>query len=228
MFVRRSVGLMVAVLILVLGISGAAAATTLPPDPSQRFVDVGAGAPYGDAVEALAEAGIVEGYGDGRFGLMSPVLRQQFTKMVAKTVGLRANDLFMPFVDVEIGVGLSESDPTYPWAYVGLCYMYGITKGKDATHFAPYENVTRQQLVTMAVRGVQSRLQTPPDDWSGTFPASDPTHGANIRLAEYNGLLENVTFGRLHNWRGLEVPASRGECAGVLFNVRSLVQDSVK
>jgi hypothetical protein len=37
-----------------------------------------------------------------------------------------------------------------------------------------------------------------------------------------------VTFGRLHNWRGLEVPASRGECAGVLFNVRSLVQDSVK
>ena len=40
------------------------------------------------------------------------------------------------------------------------------------------------------------RLETPPEDWTGTFPSSDPTHGANIRLAEYNGLLENVTFGR--------------------------------
>jgi len=226
MFVRRSVGLMVAVLILVLGISGAAAATTLPPDPTQRFVDVGTGAPYADAVEALAEAGIVEGYGDGRFGLMSPVLRQQFTKMIVKTLDLSAPDLLVPnFVDVDIEGSDSSG---YPFRYIALCWMAKIVLGKDETHFAPYENVTRQQLVTMAVRSVKSLLETPPDDWTGTFPASDPTHGENIRLAEYNGLLENVTFGRPFNWRGLEVPASRGECAGVLFNVRSLVQDSVK
>lgn len=225
MFVRRSVGLMVAVLILVLGISGAAGATTLPPDPSQRFVDVGAGAPYGDAVEALAEAGIVQGYGDGRFGLMNPVLRQQFTKMIVKTLDLSALDVRLPnFVDVDIEQ--SDSDG-YPVRYIALCWMAEIVLGKDETHFAPYENVSRQQLVTMAVRSVKSLLETPPEDWTGTFPATDPTHGANIRLAEYNGLLKNVTFGRPFNWRGLEVPASRGECAGVLFNVRSLVQDSV-
>jgi hypothetical protein len=87
--------------------------------------------------------------------------------------------------------------------------------------------VLRQHLVTLAVRSVRSLLETPPESWTRTFPATDPTHGANIRLAEYSGLLENVTFGRLHNWRGLEVPACRGECAGVLFNVRSLVRGSL-
>lgn len=226
MFVRRVFGLLVAAFILVLGISGAAGATTLPPGPYKWFVDVRAGAPYGDAVDALADAGIIEGYGDGRFGLMDPVLRQQFAKMIAKTLDLSALDLRVPnFVDVD--VEQSDSDG-YPVRYITLCWMAEIILGKDETHFAPYENVTRQQLVTMAVRSVKSLLETPPEDWTGTFPSDDPTHGANVRLAEYNGLLDNVTFGRLHNWRGLEVPASRGECAGVLFNVRSLVQDSVK
>ena len=224
MFVRRSVGLMVAVLILVLGISGAAAATTLPPGPYKWFVDVRAGAPYGDAVDALAEAGIVNGYGDGRFGLMDPVLRQQFAKMIVETLELGVLDYVIPpFVDVP----MENIGPRYyPTKHIYICWMAGITKGKDATHFAPYENVTRHQLVTMVVRSVKSLLETPPDDWTGTFPSDDPTHGANVRLAEYNGLLDNVTFGRLHNWLGLEWHASRGECAQVLFNVRSLVQDS--
>ncbi|MGI5939688.1 MAG: S-layer homology domain-containing protein [Thermoleophilia bacterium] len=228
MLLRRAVMVVVVGAVLLLGISGVAWGLSLPSTPGKFFLDVTPGGPYSEAVDALAEVGVVDGYGDGKFGLMNLVLRQQFTKMMAKTLDLSAPDLPMPFVDVE--EGLSETDPMYPSGYVAMCWAAGITKGKDATHFAPYENMTRHQLVTMAVRSVQSRLKAPPEDWTGTFPSDDPIHGANVRLAEYNGLLDDVTFGRLTTppcyWLGLGVSASRGECAGVLYNVWTLLAAS--
>jgi cytochrome c oxidase assembly factor CtaG len=69
MLVRHSVVLMVAALILVLGTTETAQATTLPPDPTLRFYDMEKSAPYAGAIEALAEAGIVQGDADCGFGL---------------------------------------------------------------------------------------------------------------------------------------------------------------
>ena len=41
----------------------------------------------------------------------------------------------------------------------------------------------------MIVRAASTVLQPPPSNWSGVLSYADPTHGENIRVAEYNGLL---------------------------------------
>ncbi len=62
-------------------------------------------------------------------------------------------------------------------------------------------------------------LPDPPADWSGQLTAfySDPTHGANVRIAEYNHLLDGLSgFGA--TWNAND-PATRGEAAQILWNL---------
>ena len=51
------------------------------------FPDVPAGHPYYNAIYDLADRGIIAGYEDGTFGPGDPVTRQQFAKMIVKTLG---------------------------------------------------------------------------------------------------------------------------------------------
>lgn len=225
MLLRRAVMVVVVGAVLLLGISGVAWGRPPTPEmPGGYYRDLWHTDLYAWPIENLTRAGVLDGYGDGRVGASCPLLRQQFAKMMARTLNLSAPDLPMPFVDV--AERLSETDPLYPSGYVAMCWAAGITEGKDATHFAPYENVTLHQLVTMVVRGVQPRLKTPPEGWVGTFSTKDPIHGANVRLAEYNGLLANVVLNvPLNRFRSLPW-ASRGECAGVLHNVMGFLAAS--
>jgi hypothetical protein len=184
------------------------------------FPDVD-GHPYESSILALADRGIIGGYENGNFGPDDLVMRQQFAKMIAKTLDLpvTGNEV-CPFVDVSLSAG---SDPFYPAKYVAACAQNNITKGKDATHFAPYDNITRQQVITMVVRAADNlapgALMTAPDGWAGALSYSDPTHGANIKKAEYNGLLAGIwasTAGPgLIGWNTDE-KATRGEVAEML------------
>ena len=58
-----------------------------------------------------------------------------------------------PFTDV---VAQTGTDPFYPSKYVAVCAAHGITTGKTPTTFAPYDNITRQQLITMVVRAADA------------------------------------------------------------------------
>lgn len=61
-------------------------------------------------------------------------------------------------------------------------------------------------------------LHTPPAEWTGELPGGDPTHGANVRLAEFNGLLDGVTLSGWDIW----AKANRGEAARILWNVAGM------
>ena len=76
------------------------------------------------------------------------------------------------------------------------------------------------QAVTMVVRAagvyLPWDLASPPAGWTGaTSGFSDPDHGANVHLAEYNGLLDGID---LSGW-DLPAPATRGEMAQLLVNL---------
>ncbi len=70
-------------------------------------------------------------------------------------------------------------------------------------------------------------LDEVPAGWMGLLPAGDPTHGANIKKAEYNGLLDSI-------WASTTIPipglagwdtganATRGEVAQMLWNLLNL------
>lgn len=179
--------------------------------------------PYKAAIENLAAAGIVSGYDMGdhwEFRPLNTLKRAQFAKMIVGSWGYPVFEEtpFAPFTDL----GPDVLDDPYPHEFVGVAYSKGITNGKTATTFAPYTNITRAQLVTMVVRSIQNddprTLQQPPIGWTGTLPGSDPTHGANIRLAEYNGLLEGIGLSQWDVW----ADAVRGETAQILYNMRGL------
>lgn len=189
--------------------------TTIWPPSTPLFADVALSHPYYTAINDLAARQIVVGYGD-TFGPNDAVLRQQFAKMIVKTLGLPVTGLeTSSFVDVSKGMG---ADPLYPDKYIAVCAAHEITKGKDDTHFAPYESITRQQLITMIARAA-NLAQTPatyePPFSAGQFYLDE--HYLNARRAAYAGLLEGlVGLGPSYSFSH---PATRGEVCQLLYNL---------
>jgi N-acetylneuraminic acid mutarotase len=206
---RRTL-LVVVLLALLVALSGAvpALASTFPDVPSDH--------PYRTAIEGLAARSIVGGYSNGLFQPADPVKRMQFAKMIDLTLGLLVteNDV-CTFSDV---TSFPSADPLYPDNYIAVAAREHLVVGyTDDNTFRPSNPVTRYQVVTIAVRAAGSQLALPPDGWSGLLDYSDPTHGQNLKIAEFNGLLTRLQ-GLEDNWNGSE-NASRGECAQVLWNL---------
>lgn len=205
---------------------------TLPPTTtttlsSPTFVDVTSHHPYYEAIQHMWATGIIVGYEVGEnlseFRPSESVLRAQFAKMLAGAVDLRAEEnMTSPFTD------LGPDDPTslYPHQYVAVAYANGIVAGLTPTTFGPWLNVARAQIISMMVRAASTlfpgALTEPPTVWSGSLGDFSPTHGANTRMAEYNGLLQGLTgFGP--SWDPWS-DASRGEVAQMLWNLMQRLQ----
>jgi hypothetical protein len=187
------------------------------PSSGAAFPDVGTDHPYRVAIEGIHALGIAAGYETGLFGPGDGVKRAQFAKMIVSTVGLAPSEgMYHPFTDL----GENPATDLYPHEFVAAAYAYGITQGTTASTFGPYLSVSRAQAVTMIVRAVQ-RLRgdafgQPPSGY-GTLGDFDATHSANMRAAEFNGLLAGLQdFGPVWDpW----ATATRGECAQILWNV---------
>jgi hypothetical protein len=183
------------------------------------FSDVVPGVtPYAYAITMLASRGAISGFEDGTFRPNSPVTRQQFAKMIVKTLGLTVTGTEVcPFADVALQSG---TDPFYPSRYVAVCAAHGITAGKTATTFAPTDGITRQQLITMVVRAAE--LPDPPAGWEpdpsfavGQFSMNE--HYLNARKAAYQKILYDLQgMGPGYNFLAT---ATRGECAQLLSDL---------
>jgi plastocyanin len=191
------------------------------------FSDVPADHPYSQAIQTLSDQGIIGGFPDGTFRPDSPVIRQQFAKMIVLTLGLPVSESdVVPFDDVQIG---GFPDPFYPDNYIAVAAANGITVGTGPGKFSPGARILRAQVVTMIVRGAQNvlpsgTLATPPAGYTGSLPNFSDIHSPNMRVAEFNGLLAGlVGFGPAWDpWK----PASRGEVAQMLANLLALVPPS--
>lgn len=199
----------------------APAGDPLVPASPLTFIDVGADHKYGEAIRAMAAAGLVNGYAlaplADEFRPDRPVWRAQFAKMVVGAFEIP--------VDESMNAGFNDmppdpSDDLYPNQYVAAAYFAGITRGVTATAFEPWSSISRAQLVTMVVRGLShggpAPLAKPPADYAGSCGDFDPAHAENMQVAEFNGLLDGLQgFGpRWDPWAS----ATRGEVAQVLWN----------
>jgi len=182
------------------------------------FLDVSADHPYYQAIQSLADAGIVNGRSDGKFYPSELVIRQQFAKIIVLGCDFAVSESDVcTFKDVI----KSGATSLYPDNYVAVCAARKITLGKTATTFDPYTNITRAQVATMVVRVVQdckpSAISEPPAGWKGVLPASDKTHGANIARAEYNGLFSGIELSTF----SVTGKATRGEIAQIIWSLRA-------
>lgn len=198
-------------------------AAEAPPD---TFRDVPGMYSYRTAIEAMAEAGWIEGYvvPQGReFHPGALVTRAQFVKMLVGALGLPVSEgSGVAFDD------LGPNDPTslYPHDYVATALAYGITNGTAPGRFSPYANISRAQLTTMVVRAAQRVhpgliLPLEADYYVHTPSRFDPTHAPNWDLADFNGLFGGLgSYPRGDPWQ----PATRGEVAQLLWNLQGLVE----
>jgi len=188
------------------------------PIAGASFSDVPAGHPYYAAVTDLASQGIINGYIDGRFGLNDTVKRMQFAKMIVGTLGITPNvSTQTRFTDLG-----SPDSSGYPHKFVQAAYDHGITNGTNTaqTTYSPSNPIRRDQVVSMIVRAMgvsPGRLLDPPSGALSLFAGVGDPHGANLRIAEYNGLLEGL-LGMGPGW-SVTTNATRGEVAQMLHNL---------
>jgi hypothetical protein len=183
------------------------------------FPDVNANHPFSAAIGDLSREGTISGFTNGTFGPGSPVIRQQFAKMIVGALALPVseNDI-SPFPDVPV------SGPTdlYPDNFVAVAAARGLTKGTGPNTFAPAAQISRAQVVSMVVRaasGARTPLYTPPADYRSSWGNFSQAHQENARLAQFNGLLSNLPVAALDPW----APMPRGEVAQVLVNMQDRI-----
>ena len=118
--------------------------TTNVKDP--KFKDVTTANGYYKAIAALAEKGVINGYGDGRFGPNDSITRAQMASILIKAFELPLyRDPDYGFKDVVHKNG--HRDGIYSM------YQLGLTTGTSPTTFSPNASITRGQAAKLLKAG---------------------------------------------------------------------------
>jgi len=113
---------------------------------SNPFDDVVGGAWYAKAVAWGARNGVLEGYGNGKFGPDDPITREQLATMLWRYAGSPES--------VEPLDRFTDGGKTSSWAAAALRWAVeqGIVTGKSSGIFDPASTATRAEAVTMLQR----------------------------------------------------------------------------
>lgn len=103
-------------------------------------------APY---VAAASERGVIEGYEDRTFRSSRPITRDEATKMMVIALGL----------DIQKDEASSFEDanriPAWAQPYVSTALAEGLVQGRGNNLFAPRENITRAETVTLILAALE-------------------------------------------------------------------------
>lgn len=106
------------------------------------FKDVSTANGYYKSIAAMADKGIISGYGDGRFGPNDPITRGQMASILVKAFDLPREYVYNhPFKD--IGNSRSHVDN------ILAIYALGITSGTTSNTYSPNAPITRAQAAKM-------------------------------------------------------------------------------
>jgi len=117
------------------------------PNP---FSDVAEGTWYTDAVKWAAANGIVSGLGEGRFGPMEDVTREQLATILNNYANYAKMDL--PTIGEYPGFADGKDIASYAKAAVERLSKAGIVGGKPGNNFDPRGNATRAEVASMLTR----------------------------------------------------------------------------
>src|SRR5690606_33985503 len=201
---KMTASVLAATLVLPTGL--ASAATKFPDvNPNTVTPDVQ------QAIEALAEQGIIQGFSDGTFGPNKSITRAQFAKILAQVKGLEPNPAAAAqFTDVK--------DPEQQ-GWVGALVAAGLTTGTTATTYSPNRPIQRDQAATFLVRAlgleaVAKALDLTPTTTDGA--RIHASHKANVGLLEKIGLVKGYPNGAY----GPGDPFKRQQAANLLYNIQ--------
>ena len=116
---------------------------------AEPFVDVAEGDWFYDAVVYAYQNELMDGVGGNRFAPNSETTRAQLVTILYRLEGEPAVSGDLPFTDVETGIWYTDA---ILWAA-----QNGIVNGVTDTTFAPGDEITRQQLVTILYRYAEAK-----------------------------------------------------------------------
>ncbi len=107
------------------------------------FADVPDGAWYHDAVLWAAENGVVEGYGDGRFGADDPVTREQIVTLFWRYRGRNAGTAAL--------AAFADADKVSDWAAQAMSWAVGlgVIEGRPGGVLDPQGTATRAEVAQL-------------------------------------------------------------------------------
>lgn len=198
---KRILGIILT-LVMLCSICTVATAENTPSEPIaiSAFSDV-AGLPYEDAINYLAQNGIVNGRKEGVFAPNENLTRAEIVTIILRGFGSKEIEDIEKFRDVP---------PTH-WAYmyVETAYKMGIVNGMTATTFVPDGLVTYEQAVKMLVCAIGKGSQA---EKEGGWP------NGYIAVAEELGTLNEVK-------REIGETITRGEMAQLVYNFLAIKED---
>ena len=115
----------------------------------EPFLDVNEGDWFYAAVAYAYENGLMDGVGGNRFAPNSATTRAQLVTILYRMEGQPAVSGDLPFTDVESGTWYTDA---ILWAA-----QNNIVNGVSDTEFAPGDDLTRQQLVTILYRYAEAK-----------------------------------------------------------------------
>lgn len=173
-----------------------------------RFSDL-AGEPCRAAVEALAEAGIVNGMGDGAFAPGKTMTRAEFCAIVVRGAGISRESGTL-FSDVAEGKWYAS--------WITAASKAGIVQGVGGGRFAPESTITRQEAAVMVRR--TARLLRFEGAAPGEASLSSRPDGASVAdwaREDVAFCLENGLWPMTDEALAPTQPVLRGELAEMLY-----------
>ncbi|QZY55698.1 S-layer homology domain-containing protein [Crassaminicella profunda] len=108
------------------------------------FIDLGKYEWAKEAIEEMANKGIINGRGENTFDPSANITRAEFATLVTKMMGYTTEDVNLPFTDV-------TKDAWY-YSYVGVAYKNELINGRSDTVFDPNGNITRQEMAVIVAK----------------------------------------------------------------------------
>ena|GEM_PF-1962250 len=174
--------------------------TSLSIVTSAKFEDV---TDFQNEIAVLAQLGVIKGKADGTFGFDEPVTRRQTALFFARATTGKVDDALhwqskvntTPFKDLD-----PENDY---YGAISYCHNNGIVKGRSTTEFAPNDNITFKEAITMAVRALGYKGA----DMDAGYPWSYYSKAVTLGLDKG---IEDV---------GLDDVVTRGVMAKLIYNM---------
>ena len=114
------------------------------------FADVPAGQWYSNAINWAAANGIVNGYGDDKFGPDDTITREQMAAILYRYASYKGYSVS----DLANLTGYTDAASVSEWASTAMRWAVaeGLIEGTSATTLSPSGNSTRAQVATILMR----------------------------------------------------------------------------
>jgi hypothetical protein len=194
----------------------------LSPAPADAlsFPDVNSNDWFAEAVQVLADEGVVQTNADGTFGPYDTIDRAEFSALLSTALDLPPGGTH-PFTDFPAG---SWFEPA-----VAALFEAGLASGVSPTAFDPEGKISRQQAVSLIMRALRYRLTSQPvaglnlalaesevETWLRVF--ADQAHvAATHRMAVANAYRLQIVQGRPDGRFGPLDEVTRAQTVGMLY-----------